>query len=97
MVLDEIAALPVCFAPWAFSHGVPGSELGTVSQWMHQWQGGLPVAGFLFFRLFDIWKPWPVRQSQDLPGGWGVTVDDFLAAGYSAAALALLGRVINSG
>ncbi len=30
--------------------------------------------------MFDIWKPWPVRQSQSLPGGWGVTVDDFLAA-----------------
>ncbi|NBV23537.1 MAG: hypothetical protein EBS05_16660, partial [Proteobacteria bacterium] len=26
--------------------------------------------------------PWPVRQSQSLPGGWGVTVDDLLAALY---------------
>jgi phosphatidylglycerophosphatase A len=32
--------------------------------------------------LFDIIKPWPVRQSQALPGGWGITVDDVLAAGY---------------
>jgi phosphatidylglycerophosphatase A len=36
------------------------------------------------FRVFDIWKPWPVRQSQCLPGGWGVTVDDLLAAVYVA-------------
>ena len=36
------------------------------------------------FRLFDIWKPWPVRQSQALPGGWGVVVDDLLAALYAA-------------
>ena len=34
------------------------------------------------FRVFDIAKPWPVRQSQALPGGWGVTVDDALAAVY---------------
>ena len=27
-------------------------------------------------------KPWPVRQSQALPGGWGITIDDVLAAFY---------------
>jgi phosphatidylglycerophosphatase A len=34
---------------------------------------------FLLFRLFDIAKPFPIRRSQDLPGGWGVVVDDLLA------------------
>ncbi len=34
---------------------------------------------FLLFRLVDIWKPFPIRQSQRLPGGWGVMVDDVLA------------------
>jgi phosphatidylglycerophosphatase A len=37
---------------------------------------------FVAFRLFDVWKPWPVRQSQTLAGGWGVTIDDALAAVY---------------
>jgi phosphatidylglycerophosphatase A len=37
---------------------------------------------FTLFRLFDIWKPWPIRQSQRLPGGWGVVMDDVLAAVY---------------
>jgi phosphatidylglycerophosphatase A len=47
---------------------------------------------FLLFRLFDIWKPWPVRQSQALPGGWGVVMDDVLAAVYvNLVALALYG------
>jgi phosphatidylglycerophosphatase A len=41
--------------------------------------------GFVFFRLFDVWKPWPVRQSQSLPGGLGIVVDDVLAAGYACA------------
>jgi phosphatidylglycerophosphatase A len=39
------------------------------------------VLGFCLFRLFDVWKPWPIRQSQELPGGWGIVVDDLLAAG----------------
>ena len=36
----------------------------------------------LLFRLFDITKPWPIGASQALPGGWGVTIDDLLAALY---------------
>jgi phosphatidylglycerophosphatase A len=37
------------------------------------------VAGFVLFRVFDVYKlPW-VRKSGDLPGGWGVVMDDILA------------------
>ncbi len=35
------------------------------------------AAGFLAFRLFDIWKPF--RRLEDLPGGWGIVADDILA------------------
>lgn len=35
---------------------------------------------FFMFRILDVWKPFPIRQSQQLPGGWGVMVDDVLAA-----------------
>ena len=35
---------------------------------------------FVLFRFLDVWKPFPIRQSQHLPGGWGVMVDDVLAA-----------------
>ena len=45
---------------------------------------------FGLFRFFDIVKPWPVRRSQALPGGFGVVVDDLLAGVYTAAALWLL-------
>ncbi|MDR1840837.1 MAG: phosphatidylglycerophosphatase A [Holophagales bacterium] len=34
---------------------------------------------FLLFRLFDIWKPWPARRLESLPGGWGATMDDVMA------------------
>ncbi|HET6331385.1 MAG TPA: phosphatidylglycerophosphatase A [Holophagaceae bacterium] len=45
---------------------------------------------FLLFRLFDIWKPWPVRQIQILPGGAGVVADDVVAGLYAIPASLLL-------
>lgn len=82
VVLDEIAALPLCFV----------ASMILVNSGQQQWAGPawffsvprLPLTAgtFLLFRLFDIWKPWPVRQSQALTGGLGITVDDLLAAGY---------------
>lgn len=42
-------------------------------------------AGFVLFRLFDILKPWPVNWAERLPGGWGVMLDDLVAAFYAAA------------
>ena len=45
------------------------------------------ILGFLLFRLFDIWKPWPVRQFERLPGGWGIMADDQIAGVYAAALL----------
>jgi phosphatidylglycerophosphatase A len=44
-------------------------------------------AGFVFFRIFDILKPWPVAQFQNLPAGRGVVADDVMAGLYSNIAL----------
>jgi phosphatidylglycerophosphatase A len=62
-----------------------------------QWLALLPVAillrgddwfaylvAFLAFRLFDIWKPWPVWWAERLPGGTGIMADDIIAAVYAA-------------
>jgi phosphatidylglycerophosphatase A len=38
------------------------------------------LTGFIFHRLFDITKPPPIRQLQHLHGGFGIVIDDFLAA-----------------
>jgi len=43
--------------------------------------------GFLFFRLFDIFKPWPIRKLEKLPAGWGVLTDDLLAGVFAAIVL----------
>jgi phosphatidylglycerophosphatase A len=43
---------------------------------------------FLLFRLFDIWKPWPVRGiDRHVKGGLGIMLDDVAAAGYAVLAL----------
>jgi phosphatidylglycerophosphatase A len=61
----------------------------------------LPVAktpvhlglAFVLFRLFDIWKPQPVRWVDDhVHGGWGVMADDLAAGVYAAAVLFALDR-----
>lgn len=39
------------------------------------------IIGFLLFRLFDIWKPWPISwANREIKGGTGVMVDDIMAA-----------------
>ena len=48
------------------------------------------VAGFVAFRAFDIWKPYPVRRLEGLGGGLGIMADDLLAGFYAASVLSLL-------
>jgi phosphatidylglycerophosphatase A len=48
------------------------------------------VAGFVAFRIFDIWKPYPVRRLEGLGGGLGIMADDMLAGFYAATAMSLL-------
>ena len=43
------------------------------------------VTAFLLFRLFDIWKPFPARQLQEMHGGAGVMLDDLIAGAYALA------------
>jgi phosphatidylglycerophosphatase A len=49
------------------------------------------LAAFVLFRLFDIWKPAPVRQLERVPGGVGVMADDVMAGVYGALVLAVGG------
>ena len=46
------------------------------------------AAGFALFRLFDIWKPWPIRWlDRNIKGGLGIMLDDVVAALVSCAIL----------
>ena len=84
VVLDEIVAIPFCFLPWVTHQWLPHHKLPSIESFLtgRAWLGVLGV--LILFRIFDIAKPWPVGQSQRLPGGLGVTIDDVLAAGYVA-------------
>jgi phosphatidylglycerophosphatase A len=45
------------------------------------------LVGFILFRVFDIWKPFPARQAEALPGGWGIMADDWVAGVYAGIGL----------
>jgi phosphatidylglycerophosphatase A len=45
--------------------------------------------GFVFFRVFDIWKPFPLKRLELLPHGWGIMADDWMAGVYAAILLRL--------
>lgn len=47
------------------------------------------LAGFVLFRIFDIAKPFPCRRLEELPNGWGIMADDWMAGIYAAICLRL--------
>jgi phosphatidylglycerophosphatase A len=48
------------------------------------------VAAFVAFRVFDIWKPYPIRRLEALESGLGIMADDVLAGAYAATLMSLL-------
>lgn len=77
VILDEFVAIPLCFLGWRHLTGV-------APPW------AIFVTGVALFRFFDILKPLGIRRLQDLPGGWGVVVDDLAAALAACATMHLL-------
>jgi phosphatidylglycerophosphatase A len=82
VVLDEIIAIPICFLSWVSFLYFSTGFLPEPQYFFSRQTWPITLAVYVLFRLFDIAKPWPVKQSQSLPGGWGVTIDDVLAAVY---------------
>jgi undecaprenyl-diphosphatase len=84
VVADELAGQAVTFLVGALlAAGATSSE----QIWV------VAVLGFVLFRLFDIFKPWPIRKLEKLPAGWGILADDLLAGVFAGAALFLCGKV----
>lgn len=50
----------------------------------------IAIAAFIIWRIFDIVKPWPARQLEDLNGGLGIMIDDVVAGFYSMLFLHLI-------
>jgi len=101
--LDFLLLAAILFLPAVWAAGVTARASGlkdpqfvvvdeVVGQWIAlagaaslNWKSFL--AAFALFRLFDIWKPPPVRQLESLPGGWGINLDDVMAGVYAALVL----------
>jgi phosphatidylglycerophosphatase A len=78
IVIDEVCGQVISFvfiAPYIVRLG---------SQW-RWWM----ILGFLLFRAFDIFKPYPINRLQSLTGGVGVMMDDILAGIYAAVLMSL--------
>ncbi len=54
-------------------------------------------AGFVLFRIFDMTKPWPIKASEDwLPGGYGIMIDDAVAAVYAIPCLWIIRMLLSA-
>jgi phosphatidylglycerophosphatase A len=93
IVIDEIAAMPLAFLPAVLMSKTSGSIFGAT---IHpgDFLGGklilLPMLTFVLFRIFDVLKPLGIDKVQEAPGGWGLVLDDYLAALATAVVLYLL-------
>jgi phosphatidylglycerophosphatase A len=61
---------------------ISGATVLNSKSWLGAW---------LLFRVLDVWKPFPIRRLEALPGGLGIVADDVLAGVYGALVLFLAG------
>ncbi|MET4677395.1 MULTISPECIES: phosphatidylglycerophosphatase A family protein [unclassified Luteibacter] len=105
--LAWLAILVVSFAVGVWACEIAGRILGVADhrslvwdEFVGQWIALLPallapwwvvLAGFALFRLFDVWKPWPIAWfDRRVKGGLGVMLDDVIAGIVAAAVLSLV-------
>ncbi len=85
VVIDELVGQWIAIFPVSY-----GAILMSVEVW-RLWPGW--VAGFLLFRLFDIWKPWLVGWADRLGTPLGVMLDDVIAGVFAAVVSVLLAAI----
>ena len=101
-VLAVAATAPSIWAAGVTAQAVNQKDPGlvVVDEVVGQWlalAGARPlnlkswIGAFILFRLFDIWKPAPVRNLEKLPGGAGIVADDLMAGVYAALVLSVAG------
>ncbi|MBL69291.1 MAG: phosphatidylglycerophosphatase A [Verrucomicrobiales bacterium] len=96
IVLDEIIALPLCYLGVLIPLYLKGVDISLMALVQDDSAWAWAAAGFALFRLFDIWKPSPIRELQDLPGGWGITLDDVMAGAFTAVVLYCVWLIVGS-
>ena len=92
VVIDEVsgqylAIMVGCGLPWGVTPRIfRFSPMGNVT-WHSALDWKYLLLGFILFRAFDIWKPFPIRRAESLPGGWGIMADDWIAGIFAAIVL----------
>ncbi|MGB9464187.1 MAG: phosphatidylglycerophosphatase A [Candidatus Acidiferrum sp.] len=94
VVIDEVSGMHLALVLAIMPLGLPTRMLPADNASVFALYSGFSLLnwkylllGFLLFRLFDIWKPFPVRQLEKLPRGWGIMADDWMAGIYAAILL----------
>lgn len=82
VVADEVAGQCIALA------ALPSAALATPTK-----TALTLAAAFLAFRLLDIVKPWPARQLQRVPAGWGILLDDLFAGFYAMIVVQVVARL----
>ena len=89
IVIDEVVGQWIALFPVSVGAYVAGADM------LRLWPGF--VAAFVFFRLFDIWKPWLVGRADHRGDATGVMLDDVWAGVFAAACVVLLGAAAHAG
>jgi len=78
IVFDEVVGFVFAAAPL-----LPSLDLSRDYRWL--------IAAFVLFRIFDVWKPWPIGWlDRRIHGGFGIMLDDAVAGVYAAAVLTVI-------
>ncbi len=98
--LSAVAAkTKALFQPGA--HETPDPSIVVIDEIVGMWialilvpSGWIPVLlAFIFFRAFDILKPFPAAALERIPGGWGIMLDDVIAGIYANATVQILAAI----
>jgi phosphatidylglycerophosphatase A len=85
IVVDEVVGQWIALLPLAFLYNYVGPDL---SYWVF---APIAAVAFLAFRLYDIWKPWPINYiDKNVSGGFGIMLDDVIAGIYALIITAAL-------
>lgn len=94
VVIDEVSGMHLTLVLgimpfWTPAHFMSGNDASIFALYsafsLLNWK--YLLLGFILFRIFDIWKPFPVRQLEKWPRGWGIMADDWMAGVYAAILL----------
>jgi phosphatidylglycerophosphatase A len=94
VVIDEVSGMHLTLVLGIMPLGLPTNLLGTDQASVFALYSAFSLLnwkylllGFILFRVFDVWKPYPIRRLENLRGGWGIMADDWMAGIYAAILL----------